>query len=300
MEEVNLKKQTALAQEDSDIASRPPLPSIDPIADHSPDLRTERPALSLVFPASDTPTSPTHSLTEYDVELDDLHHRTTEHYYSTDRPVSAHVSCTTLDETLSASDRPSNNEPNNEPAEVPNYKPFPLRWHFSFVLSVLIAGIFAFLEYQINNLPPVHYSVLESYHPLGEGNGIAPTSSLKGSNKEPTFIFNNENASPIRSAPQRKESIVSPGAMLLASPRPQRPDYPEPFSPVDTYCGWESPVWALYPVGIGVWDNCSVEYELGIQERINTFITNDSSWYPLQDIAAGRSGRLGRPKWHIH
>ncbi|KAK0712717.1 hypothetical protein B0T26DRAFT_780294 [Lasiosphaeria miniovina] len=48
-----------------------------------------------------------------------------------------------------------------DPQRKPEYKSLPLRWPYQAFMFVFIAGIFAFLEYEIHNLPPQHFAVLQ-------------------------------------------------------------------------------------------------------------------------------------------
>jgi len=52
-------------------------------------------------------------------------------------------------------------EPAHETKHRPDYKSISLRWPFLTFLIVLIVGLFAFLEYQIHDLPPMHYSMIK-------------------------------------------------------------------------------------------------------------------------------------------
>ena len=137
----------------------------------------------------------------------------------------------------------------------PNFKPITLRWPFSVMLVMVMAGLFAFLEYGFQSLPPLRYTLLDVNHPAPASNGTIPG---------------------------------PPPNVLVA--RPPEEDYPTPFLPVDTYCGWRAPYWEVHLMGIrnrmpcpGEPDNCWMMYVMvNILEKIGTFYGDDPSWCPCR------------------
>ena len=145
----------------------------------------------------------------------------------------------------------------------PGHKPFPLQWPFLAFLFAFMAGIFAFLEYQVHDLPPLHYSVIK----VGSG-----------------------------------EMAADPGMLpKQAVARPPDPAYPTPAHLVHTYCGWYPPQWNFSSSVADCdesWLSSCEEYpylcsgnqfnpdtrcfSVWLKEVIVTFTTNDTSWCPCQ------------------
>ncbi|KAM7183770.1 hypothetical protein V8F20_012492 [Naviculisporaceae sp. PSN 640] len=197
----------------------------------------------------------------YDIELDDLpiHLAGT---YSTDNLVRPPSSCSTLKlpEYLPAPatlDEKGNSAEDNCP--VPDYKSVSLRWPFIVFLLVLIAGMFAFLEYQIHDLPPPRYSMIQLDQP----------------------------------EPRARIPVASPDPN--PDPRPVEEDYPKPPAMTYTKCGWEPPSWTLQSFEDPACDGFTCEewpelcngnrseivcMRTLMMEYIYTFTTDDPSWCP--------------------
>ena len=217
--------------------------------------------------------------------------------------------------------------PTNLESSLPNYKPATLRWPFQVFLFVIIAGMFGFLEYQIYDLPPLHYTalqfspddravlkaapitatstgdsrtkttpVMEGAKPLPKSWLAEPTATQLLPGKTPVSIWGQQGPTP-------RPKIFVPDP----DPRLSSPVYPNPVR-VKTYCGWGRPSWEVYQLvtsrltqtGPHVksltvdwvqWANKDwvTTQEAWIQEQIPVFTTSDSSWCPctVQAILQG-------------
>jgi len=128
---------------------------------------------------------------------------------------------------------------------VPNYKPIPLRWFFLLFLLIFIVGLFAFLEYEVQTLPPMHYSLLPG---------------------DPTFLKNGSGV---------VKQVAAPDPLPEPDPRPPESAYPEPIVPVNTYCGWGPPRWYVDVEWVD-----ETESIINLAERLETFTIDDASWCP--------------------
>ena len=170
-----------------------------------------------------------------------------------------------------------------------NYKPISLRWPFVVFLLFMVAGLFAFLEYQIHDLPPLHYSLIQ----------FDPMERRRAVNAIPSFDKDgSEHASQAIVAFNSQTNIsTSPTDILGRDARPPSSGYPGPAPTRETNCGWKSPKWVV--AGIAMTDcvgiPCSALPALcspdaskvtcawqRLTEHIDTFTTNDTSWCPCR------------------
>ncbi|KAK4207936.1 hypothetical protein QBC37DRAFT_255872, partial [Rhypophila decipiens] len=164
---------------------------------------------------------------------------------------------------------------------IPDYKPVPLRTPFLVFLFVFIAGTFAFLEYQVHDLPPLRYSVIKQD---GAGRAKQQDTSesieLNSIGKTPTSTPTWQISLPhtpvsfvtiTRAAPARRALMRAPEPEPDA--RPPDTVYPSPAAPV-SYCGWYPPRW--------INDGASQYLLWNLQEYIQTFVTDDPSWCPCR------------------
>ncbi|KAM7211139.1 hypothetical protein V8F06_013472 [Rhypophila decipiens] len=243
----------------------------DNIPTHSPKLEQTAATTRHQVPLSSAPNSPVFlgtgtSISEYEFELETLPAATQGiGTYSTDRLVPSVYSTTASLPESQPTERPTTafeaeiTAPRDDSDAIPNYKAIPLRWPFSLFLLAVLSGLFAFLEYEVHDLPPAHYSVLEINDPAP---APAPAPTLA--------------------------RIAAPDPDPDA--RPPEDDFPKPFVPVQTYCGWGAPTWVVQTSHIEIigpcvdghedcWDFQGSSY---VQEQIDTFWTNDTSWCPCQ------------------
>jgi len=180
----------------------------------------------------------------------------------------------------------------------PNYKPLPLRWPFQVFLVALIAGMCAFLEYQIHNLPPIHYQALQIGPP--NQNLLLPIKTAVTPTHTPAWL--DETTHIIKASPLPKGVLVAPTTTRMQvetpvdnrrrygraptpapkifapapDPRLRESDYPHPGRRVTAFCGWGRPRWLLNEEH---GDSPNFNSYL-IIERMFGFITNDPSWCP--------------------
>ena len=175
--------------------------------------------------------------------------------------------------------------------EKPNYKPLPLRWQFQVFLLVMIAGILGFLEYQIRDLPPVHYKIIDIDPPMKKRNPVANHISLTTTTVESDVSIQPSPA--IKSFPLAASTTPLPATtamvvrnQLLAAapdptpdPRPPETLFPGPPTGTNTHCGWERPLWLLYMIPDFPAGNTSTT-RVAMKQTIPTFFTDDESWCP--------------------
>lgn len=193
----------------------------------------------------------------------------------------------------------------------PDYKPMSLRWPFQVFLLALIAGLIAFLEYHIHDLPPLHYSIIDMaralpktdtedsamVHHQGAVKQFSPhnTHPITGTEQAKTGPSATKSyvTRPIRFRPKRDLQVREP------DPRPPESEFPAPDYWEDmtkTYCGWGPPNWRIdrwaeecsefscdkFPI------LCSEDYNkthlqcssFYLTEMIPSFLTDDPSWCP--------------------
>ncbi|KAM7223553.1 hypothetical protein V8F06_001027 [Rhypophila decipiens] len=179
-----------------------------------------------------------------------------------------------------------------------NYKPTTLRWPFSVLLLSVMAGLFAFLEYQAQHLLPTNYTLLQVSHPtafasFGASGDNQANKASSGMSRHDTTLQT------VATAPQLEPASITRWnrAKLAPDPDPRPPEqsYPKPFTPFDAYCGWAAPRWTvetyttystpcvsqLEPDNVACFDGEIIVY---LMEIIETFITNDPSWCPCRII----------------
>ncbi|KAK3324934.1 hypothetical protein B0H66DRAFT_615234 [Apodospora peruviana] len=179
---------------------------------------------------------------------------------------------------------------------VPNYKPLPLRWPFKVFLVAIIAGICAFLEYQIHDLPPLHYKALQYDPPErnllvpGIPSGAAPARTTAISAVlVPTTLGTKPSPLPkvlpvvqtethVQTGNLASESYLGGGAptpaprpRMVLAPRPPSSSYPGSQKQVTKFCGWNRPSW--YVINI-------IPPEYLLEEFLQAFMTTDPSWCP--------------------
>ncbi|KAM7198955.1 hypothetical protein V8F33_004692 [Rhypophila sp. PSN 637] len=257
--------QAASARQNDNIPPPAEIPA------HSPKLDQTAATTRHQVPLPSAPDSPVFlgagtSISEYEFELETLTAATQGiGTHSTDRLVPYVYSTTAPLPERQPTERPTTafdaqiTAPRDHSDAIPNYKAIPLRWPFSLFLLAVLAGLFAFLEYEVHDLPPAHYSVLEINDPAP---APAPTQA--------------------RIAAPDPDPDPDPDA------RPPEEDFPKPFVPVQTYCGWGAPTWVVKTSYIEIIGPCVDGHEdcwdfqgsLYVQEQIDTFWTNDTSWCP--------------------
>ncbi|KAK3381705.1 hypothetical protein B0H63DRAFT_546347 [Podospora didyma] len=144
----------------------------------------------------------------------------------------------------------------------PDYKPIPLRWPFQAILIAMIAGMIAFLEYEVNKLPPPNYRALGLLN--NQHIATTATSSLHSSQGQVQLSSQprTRNGIPNMTATTKttasgtvqelattmsvqliniKIPLPSPSPEPSPEPRPPPNSYPAPPRSVSTYCGWGSP-----------------------------------------------------------
>lgn len=193
---------------------------------------------------------------------------------------------------------------------IPNYKPLVLRWHFQILLVVIIAGMFAFLEYEVHDLPPRDFSLLKM-DPLGQERMLGVVSATRTASPPEAVVQVVETVS------RQRRALTLP--TITAAPRvsPGRPDssrqaittlaprrearlseslYPNTDALVTAYCGWGSVYWGFFEDSYG-----EVLYE-----TIPVFDTTDPSWCPCT-VADGLhwdnlnfEGAVNGPYWRTN
>ncbi|KAM7191887.1 hypothetical protein V8F33_008611, partial [Rhypophila sp. PSN 637] len=176
-----------------------------------------------------------------------------------------------------------------------NYNPTALRWPFSVLLLSVMAGLFAFLEYQAQHLLPTNYTLLQVSHPTAFAS--LGTSGDYQANEASSGMSRHDDATlqTVVTAPQLEPASITRwnGARLAPDPRPPEQSYPKPFTPFDAYCGWAAPRWTVEtyttystrcvpqpePDNMECFDGEIIVY---LMEIIETFITNDPSWCPCR------------------
>lgn len=178
---------------------------------------------------------------------------------------------------------PDRVDPKPPPRANPNYKPPSLRWPFQLFLVAIIAGMFAFLEYQVHNLPPPHYQALQLG--LKEGSDARNTLAVTGMATFRPTITPAFQARPLPKSPDvaptrtHEDSYIR--LMIPApTPRPSSSEYPNPTWLVTAYCGWHRPRWLQDGFVVHQKDWSSDSTFLNIKEQISVFTTTDLSWCP--------------------
>lgn len=210
-------------------------------------------------------------------------------------------------------------KPRSQDLAISNYKPIPLRTPFLVFLFAFISGIFAFLEYQVHDLPPTRYSVINldaagRAKQYNQSEIIVSTATLKASvpaaNSQYLFPQNPGSFITITRTAHVGRAVMAPEPE--PDPRPPDTAYPGPAAPV-IYCGWYPPRWYVWdirgkpepcdqlPPDKPGYDLCSGNNtgEIAashnrlwrLEEYIRTFVTNDSSWCPCR--ASERLGYWG-------
>ncbi|KAM7207771.1 hypothetical protein V8F20_001813 [Naviculisporaceae sp. PSN 640] len=176
------------------------------------------------------------------------------------------------------------------PGPLPDYKPNTLRWPFQVLLVLIIAGTFAFFEYQIHNLPPVRYKMFHVNPPVqnrvedSTSPYLKPSPVTRISNGTPATTYSTPTMSPEEGL-GRGIRIAAPIPEPAPTPRPDESAYPGPIGRTSTYCGWAPPVWVLYTKvtytsysnGQGVGEPMT---GLNIEQTYPTFWTEDDTWCP--------------------
>ncbi|KAK4201709.1 hypothetical protein QBC40DRAFT_323630 [Triangularia verruculosa] len=200
-----------------------------------------------------------------------------------------------------------------------NYKPIALRWPFQVFLLAIVIAMFAFLEYQIHDLPPLRYKALQ----MGQQEDTGFRQALLTTS---TSVFSTLNTPVIEARPLPKSLLVAPTpaarvgkATILArdspeptarlrimAPRPDETLYPSPQPPVTAFCGWGRPYWNISEYQhYNLWDALpSYHWHVALEELIPVFTTTDPSWCPCT-MGAGFQGNWpwgwpDLPMWDTH
>lgn len=131
---------------------------------------------------------------------------------STDKPraCSSFERCQTRDANTMDAKEP----PKEQIKFRPDYKSIPLQWLFLTFLIALIVGLFVFVEYQIHDLPPMHYSMIHFDAPESQKAIVSDIDARHSSA-----------ISPLRIRPPAK-MIASPNPEAQPGPRPPESIYP--------------------------------------------------------------------------
>lgn len=118
-------------------------------------------------------------------------------------------------------------------------------------IIALVAGLFAFLEYQIHDLPPLHYSLIQ-FDPMERRRAINPTPSTSNNGLKftsPTILASNGQWTPSAHitdiAPTRPPVLGRAVQTAAPDPRPPDSNYPGAAPTRDIYCGWKPPTWVV-------------------------------------------------------
>ncbi|KAM7203342.1 hypothetical protein V8F33_002333, partial [Rhypophila sp. PSN 637] len=172
---------------------------------------------------------------------------------------------------------------------IPDYKPIPLRAPFLAFLFVFIAGTFAFLEYQVHDLPPLRYSVIkqdvaERAKQQNQSEFVDSETRALTPNSQSALPYNPVSFVTITRAPPARRALMrAPEPEPEPDPRPPDTAYPSPAAPV-SYCGWYPPRWRydLCSSNNTGDDTTSQHLLWNLQEYIQTFVTDDPSWCPCR------------------
>lgn len=190
-----------------------------------------------------------------------------------------------------------------EPATLtkprPDYKPPSLRWPLLVLILAFVGGVFAFLEYQVHDLPPLRYSMVHIDDPASGQVSIQPSPPSRGRLDIASSTSHDTSTRSTTWGLVRKTPDPSPEP--TPAPRPQKELYPAPISPLRTHCGWGSPEWRVNYLYWTLGDNASDDLKLCsafglpscntktarytvLKETMPTFLTDDESWCPCSLI----------------
>ncbi|KAM7208557.1 hypothetical protein V8F20_001238 [Naviculisporaceae sp. PSN 640] len=236
---------------------------------------------------------------ERDIELENLPTARPYSTYSTDQLIRPLSSSTSLgQEPCSSQSHWRDTKPENGAQdqaftvdEIPNYRPVPLRWPFCIFLLAVLAGLFAFLEFEMNNLPPLHYKLLPIHNSIRVPNITDATEVHLWEGDELPDGVNGTilDGRGLKTTLARREASPEP----VPEPRPPEDSYPKPFTPLNTYCGWAAPTWRVNVVADSPSLTASSPIEKSqtpslinmtvlVEEIIDTFTTDNPSWCPCR------------------
>ncbi|VBB81088.1 Putative protein of unknown function [Podospora comata] len=262
-------------------------------------------------------------VSEEDIELQDFtgpHSgtRSTDHLTAPpDLPVPAISPLDAQHQSPSASSPDGQSQPERS---LPNYKPIALTWPFQVFLLAIVIGMFAFLEYQIHDLPPLRYKALQmGQQEIADSRDALLTTS--------TVVFSSLNTLSIEAKPLPRSPLMAPTPATLVRleptvaardspeptpklrimvPRPDKTLYPSPQPPVTAFCGWGRPYWNMSEYQYyNLWDTVALsQWYVALEELIPVFTTTDPSWCPCT-VSAGYEGNWpwgwpDLPMWDTH
>ncbi|KAK3385469.1 hypothetical protein B0H63DRAFT_543810 [Podospora didyma] len=176
----------------------------------------------------------------------------------------------------------------------PDYKAIPLRWPFQVFLLVFMAGLLAFLEYEVHDLPPERYRLLD-FRPPEPGYFPFAASQVQTTAKAqpvPLLLRRPALAPRTNSHFQATEPLVTKRDTPTPAPtetsasvtvrRPPSESYPAPPRLITTHCGWGTPEFVMGWGASHKEGKPNTVYEMwySVEEHIPTFFTDDESWCP--------------------
>ncbi|KAK4215214.1 hypothetical protein QBC37DRAFT_282137 [Rhypophila decipiens] len=243
-----------------------------------------------------------------DIELDDMasrpvptqnmHHAVS----SVDASQTDQVCSLSLDRESGESNMASQGSDKRHADLRPNYKPTSLRWPFRVLLLALLAGMLAFLEYHIHDLPSPHYSILPADRTRQRHLDAVAAAPLI----QPATIATKPASAPASSSTTRGP-VTRPVKLRYnrrspdpdPDPRPPESNYPVPdyyYDMYQTYCGWSPPTWTIDHYGQPCSDFSCDEFPIlcsnstdktqlqcslfELTEAMDTFLTDDPTWCP--------------------
>ncbi|KAM7202699.1 hypothetical protein V8F33_002625 [Rhypophila sp. PSN 637] len=223
---------------------------------------------SLLF--TDSPKTILYEPSEYDIELEELHvplpppamtsadclvlppRRSPSPHQSAGSSAASFVT-----RTASETEKKTAPEPEERP-RIPDYKQTSLRWPYMVFIFTLIAGLFAFIEYEINDLPPPHYSMI-AFDELRPDKAIPDPRPPEGNYPKP---------------PSATSTYCG-----WSAPKWELRQW-NPSSCDDLLCDdWDQVAWCK-PQTIGGQRIFCLKTKLS--EMIDTFTTDDPSWCPCE------------------
>ncbi|KAM7195028.1 hypothetical protein V8F33_006897 [Rhypophila sp. PSN 637] len=188
---------------------------------------------------------------------------------------------------------------------IPDYLPIPLRWPFQVLLLCLMAGIFAFVEYELRDLPPLHYRALDFSPPTGLQERVPPLSAEPVMKSAIQATATTSRAAYLSSTGTNKDGFLRLAMAPEPTPDPRPPEesFPTPGNWARRYCGWSAPKWQIIkvfgPVGFG--SGYMLYHQADLREYFDFFSTDDQSWCPCDiDSVDASNNEWGRGLWRTN
>ncbi|KAM7211042.1 hypothetical protein V8F06_013564 [Rhypophila decipiens] len=270
---------------------------------------------------------------ECDIELEDLPVARSYSTYSTERLIRpSSASSISLGEGtyhprgnwLNTNHERGVKDPQASTDATPNYKPAVIRWPYCVFLLMILAGLFGFLEFEMNNLPPAHYKLLPIHSSIRVPNRTDEPGGHRWNVHELQRVGNSVLLDGRGTATALARRTASPEP--VPEPRPPEDNYPKPFTSLNTFCGWAAPTWrvnmladdppaltALPSSGGKPETSWMINTTIMVEEIIDTFTTDNPSWCPcrlgdlLSDLGPGSidwamnwPGIPPNPDWYLN